>query len=194
MLYNIKKKINAYFEKRNFFKKNPGVSADNTLKLRKPEYIQCGNNVIIGEESRLLCWDTYNGITFDKPPAIRIGSNFYATRRLTIQCASNVTIEDDVLFASDVFIIDYNHGIDPLTSNYLDNDLSLSMGVLIKKGAWIGNNVIILGGVTIGEKAVVGAGSVVTKDIPSYSIAAGNPAKVIKEFDFKSKKWVNCVG
>ena len=57
----------------------------------------------------------------------------------------------------------------------------------------IGNNVIILGGVSIGEKAVIGAGAVVTKSIPAYSIAVGNPARVIKQYDHKRGEWVSCV-
>lgn len=64
------------------------------------------------------------------------------------------------------------------------NPLDISDGIIIKDGVWIGNNVIILGGVQIGEKAIVGAGSVITHSIPSYSIAVGNPARVIKKYDF----------
>lgn len=190
MLHDIKRKINAYRERRRFFKRNPGVRANNTLKLKKSEYIKCGDNVIIGEESRLLCWDYYNGKSLEHTPCLTIGSNFHATRKLTIQCAKNITIGNNVLIASDVFIIDYNHGMNPLTPNYLDNPLVLSDGVNINDGAWIGNNVVILGGVTIGEKAIVGAGSVVTRDVPPYTIVAGNPATVIKKYDFEKEKWV----
>ena len=63
--------------------------------------------------------------------------------------------------------------------------------VLLENGVWIGNSTIILPGVTIGEKSIIGAGSVVTKSIPPYCIAAGNPAKVIKKYDFNTKMWVH---
>lgn len=63
-------------------------------------------------------------------------------------------------------------------------------GVTIENGVWIGNNVIILPNVTIGEKSIVGAGSVVTKSIPAYSVAVGNPAHVIKHFDFEANIWI----
>ena len=173
-----------------FFKKNKGVRIESPYKLKLPQYIHCEGEVIIGEESRLMCWDSYNNIVFNKNPKIIIGAGFHATRKLTIQCANEVIIGSNVLVASNVFIIDYNHGINPLTDNYLDNPLEISKGVCIEDGVWIGNNVVILGGVTIGKKAIIGAGSVVTKDIPDYTIAVGNPAKVIKKYDFASQKWV----
>lgn len=190
MLHSIKKKLNAAVERHRFLKRNLGVRSDNTLKLRKSSYIKCGKNVIIGEESRLLCWDEYNGKPLQNKPNITIGDNFHATRRLTMQCANSITIGNDVLVASDVFIIDYNHGTDPRTPSYLNNPLLLSDGVKINDGAWIGNNAVILGGVTIGEKAIVAAGSVVTKNVPPYTIVAGNPAKVIKTYDFEKEEWV----
>ena len=71
------------------------------------------------------------------------------------------------------------------------NDLEISKGVTIGNGVWIGNNVVILGGVNIGDKAIIGAGSVVTHDVPAYSIAAGNPARIIKTYDKENNCWVN---
>ena len=61
--------------------------------------------------------------------------------------------------------------------------------VYIGNGCWIGEQVCILSGVSIGEKCIIGAGSVVTKSIPDYCIAAGNPAKVLKKYNFETKRW-----
>ncbi|MFR5466356.1 MAG: hypothetical protein ACLTHR_12100 [Agathobacter rectalis] len=61
--------------------------------------------------------------------------------------------------------------------------------VFIDDGVWIGNDVIILPNVHIGKKSIIGAGSVVTKNIPEFCIAVGNPAKVIKKFDIKENRW-----
>lgn len=190
MFVDLLKKIYRKFEVFFFKIHNRKICVDYSLHLRLPQYIQCGSNVAIGENSKLLCWDSYNGVKFDKPPQIIIGHGVRATRTLTIQCANKVRIGDNVLIASDVFIVDFNHGCSPLTENYLENPLSISEGVIIEDGVWIGNSVIILPGVTIGKKSIVGAGAVVTKSIPEYSIAVGNPARVIKHFDFDSNRWI----
>ena len=144
---------------------------------------------VIGDNSKLLCTVGYNGELFDIQPQLHIGKNFHSTRNLTIQCARKVIIGDNVLCASNVFVIDYNHGTNPMSENYLDNDLEISEGVNIKDGVWIGNNVIILGNVTIGEKAIIAAGAVVTHGVPPYTIVAGNPARIIKVYNHNLGEW-----
>ena len=62
--------------------------------------------------------------------------------------------------------------------------------IIIKKGSWLAFGCHILSGVTIGEHSVVAANSVVTKDVPPYSVVAGNPARIVKQYDFEKKKWV----
>ena len=160
---------------------NPSVCLGRRCRFQNLKYIQIGEKVSLGDDTKLLCTDTYNGKSTGIIPALIIGERFHSTRNLTIQCARKVEIGDDVLVASDVFIIDYNHGLYPLDKSYLQNDLDISDGVEIGDNVWIGNNVVILPGVTIGRKAVIGAGSVVTKDVPAYCVVAGNPATVIKK-------------
>ena len=144
---------------------------------------------VIGDNSKLLCTVEYNGKLFDIQPQLHIGKNFHSTRDLTIQCARKVIIGDNVLCASNVFMIDYNHGTNPMCENYLDNALEISEGINIKDGVWIGNNVIILGNVTIGEKAIIAAGAVVTHSVPPYTIVAGNPAHIIKVYNHSLGEW-----
>lgn len=62
--------------------------------------------------------------------------------------------------------------------------------VVIGDGSWLGKNVVVIGNVSIGKNCVIAANSVVTKDVPDYSIAAGIPARVIKRYDFDRKEWV----
>lgn len=184
--------IKQYLKRRNYYryfkKNNPKALVDKSIEFRLPQYIHC-EDVCIGKNSKLLCWDSYNDIKLNTIPNITISSGFRATRDFTIQCANKVLIKENVLVASNVFIIDYNHGNNPLNKNYLDNPLDISSGIIIEEGCWIGNNVTILGGVTIGKKTIIGAGSVVTHNIPAYCIAAGNPAKVIKKFNFSTQNW-----
>lgn len=161
-----------------------------TVRFREPKYFIAEKDCCIGENSKIYCWREYktkkaiqkvNG-------SITIGKNFSATRNLTIQACNNVVIGDDVLIASNVFICDYNHGINELNGSYLDNELKVS-SVEIKNGVWIGQGSYILPGVTIGKNSIVAAGSVVTKSVPDNCIVAGNPAKIIKKFDSITKEW-----
>ena len=171
-------------------KKYKGSVMGADIQIQHPECIYLGQNVVLGDNTKLLCTTSYNSEIFNPSPQIILGDRFHCTRNLTIQCCNSVYIENDVTIASDVFIIDYNHGFSPLTKNYLENNLSISSGVKISNGVWIGNQCIILGGVHIGEKTIVGAGSVVTKSFPSYCIIAGNPARIIKKYDFNTNSWI----
>lgn len=190
IIRKILKKISKDYRKESNFRSKYCAFCAKDLLLKESSFIHPIGPLYIGCGSKLLCWSKYayrNEIQ-TLEPSLKIGNNFHATRNLTIQCAGEITIGDDVLMASDVLIINYNHGTDPAVSSYLDNPLEVST-VRIEDGVWIGNNVIILPGVKIGKKSIIGAGSVVTKDVPEYSIAVGNPARIIKHYDFNKQKW-----
>lgn len=160
------------------------------VEVKNSNYFEFGKNVRIGEQSKILCWDEYTSGKEKQnlSPSLIIGDNFSATERLLIQCAGKIKIGNNVLIARNVSILDYNHGIDPNSLNYLDNELE-PRTVEIEDGVWIGNNVIVLPGSHIGKKSIIGAGSIVTSHIDDYSIAVGNPAKVIKKYNFDLNKW-----
>ena len=109
---------------------------------------------------------------------ITIGKNFYANYNLTILDTASVTIGDYVFIGPNVNIYAATH---PLDVERRNQNLEKGVPVKIGNNVWIGGNVTILPGVEIGDNTVIGAGSVVTKDIPSNVLAAGNPCKVIKE-------------
>lgn len=158
-------------------------------RINKPECIELGNNVRIGINSRISCFKIFNGEKLF--PKVEIGDNVYIGDYFSILAADTVKIRSNVLIASYVMITSENHGIDPeLGSGYGKQSLK-TKPILIEEGVWIGEKVSILPGVTIGEKSIIGTGSVVTNDIPSYSIAVGSPAKVIKKYDFLKKQWIN---
>ena len=92
---------------------------------------------------------------------------------------STITLEDDVLLGPNVSIYSSTHKFEDPTKPIKDQGYSVKP-VLLKKGCWIGINVVILPGVTIGRNAVIGANSVVNADIPDFAIAVGSPAKVIR--------------
>jgi hypothetical protein len=99
-----------------------------------------------------------------------------------ISAMRSVVLEHHVLLASNVYISDHSHRYDNTGVPIKNQGVTRIAPVLVRTGAWIGNNAVICPGVTIGKGAVVGANSVVNKDVPDFSIAAGAPARVIKTF------------
>lgn len=122
-------------------------------------------------------------ISIGKNVIIRPGTMLFAApneEQIANSKEYQIIIEDYALIGSGVHIYVSNHNYsDPNAMIYFQGHSSIK-NVNIKKGCWIGANAIILPGVTIGQNAVVGAGSVVTKSIPDYAVAVGAPAKVIK--------------
>ncbi|UJF17665.1 sugar O-acetyltransferase [Vibrio sp. SS-MA-C1-2] len=108
---------------------------------------------------------------------IHVGNNFYSNHNLTILDVCEVKIGDNVLIGPHVMITTAGHPIDPIERQITEFGSPISIG----NDVWIGGNVSILPGVSIGDNVVIGAGSVVNKDIPSDSVAVGNPCRVIKK-------------
>ena len=92
---------------------------------------------------------------------------------------STITIEDDVLFGPNVSVYSSTHNFDNAEEPIKNQGYSVSK-VVLQKGCWLGVNSVIMPGITIGKNAVVGANSVVTKDVPNYAIVVGSPARIIK--------------
>ena len=109
---------------------------------------------------------------------ISVGKRFFANFNLTVLDEATVTIGDDCFIGPNVSIYTACHSTDPTERN---TRREWAEPVTIGDNVWIGGSVTILPGVTIGDNVTIGAGSVVTKDIPSNSVAVGNPCKVIKQ-------------
>ena len=108
--------------------------------------------------------------------SMKIGKNVFINSNLLAMARGGITIEDEARIAANVQLISNNH--DPY-----DLDILPCKPVLIRSYAWIGAGATILPSVCVGRHAVVGAGAVVTKDVPDYAVAVGNPARVIKMLD-----------
>lgn len=108
---------------------------------------------------------------------IEVGNNFFANYNLTILDVGKVTIGENVQIAPNVSIYTAGHPVHPAGRN---SGYEYGIPISIGDNVWIGGNSVILPGVTIGSNVVIGAGSVVTKDIPDWHIAAGNPCRVIR--------------
>lgn len=160
--------------------------------LAKP-YLQLSGckNIVIGMNTTILSYCRLSVYGDSINDSIIIGNNCYIGYNFTVLASSKskIIIGNNVLIASSVIITNENHGIDPTNKiNYMDQELT-SNDVYIGDGCWIGEKVCILPGVQIGKKCIIGAGAVVTKSIPEYSIAVGNPAKITKIYNFKTKRW-----
>lgn len=152
-----------------------------------------GSSVLIGKGAYL---SPYSLVFAHGGSEIVVGNGSMLSNYTTVTSINKVIIGDDVLMGPNVFIADYNHDYRDITKAVVrqGNISTASDGtpneVHIGNGTWIGKNAVIVGNVTIGEHCVIGANSTVTKDIPSFSVAAGNPAKVIKRYDFDTQKWI----
>lgn len=161
-----------------FILKIRGYGIDYSVLLRGNNFffqstkraVNISNNTIIGNNTRISAGG--NGKVY-------IGENVLIDDCTFIMAHEKITIGKNTKIAAFCFITDFNH-------KYKDKNLHLvdqgydTKPVLIGENVWIGTHSIILPGVNIGNRSVVGAGSVVTKDIPANSVAVGNPAKVIK--------------
>ena len=109
---------------------------------------------------------------------IRIGSNFIGNFNLTILDEAEVTIGDNVFIGPNVSLCTVIHAMTPRERN---EGIMMARPIVIGDNVWIAANVVVLPGVTIGDGAVIGAGSVVTKDVAPFTLAAGNPARKIRD-------------
>ena len=116
---------------------------------------------------------------------IRVGDRFFANFNFTVLDEAYVTIGDDVFIGPNVSLYTACHSTDPVERN---TRREWAEPITIGNNVWIGGSVTVLPGVTIGDNCTIGAGSVVTKDIPTNSIAVGNPCRVIKKVGQESLK------
>lgn len=150
--------------------------------LRGIRYIRIGRGTVFGKAAVITAWDTFCNQKYK--PNITIGERCSFGDFIHITAIKGINIGDDVLTGRWVTITDNSHGdtdFDSLRIPPLQRSLISKGPVTINKRVWIGDKVTILPGVTIGEGSVIAANSVVTKDVPAYSIVAGNPARVIKQ-------------
>lgn len=167
--------------------------------LVHPERMTIGTDVKLGPNSELKCNVRYPGGWMRHPdgehveqtfePHLSIGSRVTATASLQIIVFSSVVIEDDVMFAANVFVADGTHASTTPMTPYKYQGVTEPAPVRIERGAWIGQNAVITPGVTIGAMAIVGANSVVTHDVPPRTIVGGVPARVIRRWNDARRSW-----
>lgn len=156
------------------------------LTVSSPKNIHIGKGCDIGPYSRLETYPCYGNRKTQ--PILTIGDDCSLQHAVHIYCTDKLTLGKGVLIASGCMITDNDHGIDPEGDLYVRQALT-SSSTKIEDYVWLGENVCVLSGSHIGKRSIVGANSVVKGNIPAYSIAVGNPAKVIKLYNFETKSW-----
>lgn len=155
----IKSKLNCEYhteyEIREIFSELTSQPVNETLRLVPPFHTDCGKNIHIGE-------------------------NVFINSNCTMQDQGGIYIEDNVLIGHNACLLTLNHNENPQKRANL-----LPAPIKIGKGAWLGSNVTVLPGITIGDGAIIAAGAVVTKDVAEDTIVAGVPAKVVRKVDEK---------
>lgn len=155
------------------------------------------DNVILGKDVVLNDFINLYGCRIDDGtrvgPFVEIQKNAFIGKNCKIQShtfiCEGVTIEDDVFVGHGVMFINDRYPRSTSESGGLQTEEDWKViPTVIKKGASIGSNTTILCGITVGAGAIIGAGSVVIKDVPSRTVVAGNPAKVIRELKDKGKR------
>jgi acetyltransferase-like isoleucine patch superfamily enzyme len=153
------------------------------------QYISIGNDVLIGPGVALSA-GMVPGQECLVTPVVTIGDRCLIGRGSGIVGHFSISIGNDVWTGHHVYITDQNHGYEDITIP-ISKQSQPERAVSIGDGSWLGHGSVVLPGVTIGRHVVIGANSVVTKDIPDFSVAVGVPAKVIRRFDESRQEWLS---
>lgn len=167
---------------RHRFKKAPFIKMFGfPIEVQGGKYIEIGHSTILGKDCRLEALDEYYGQRFS--PEMIIGEHAVINPLCHIGCINKVFIGNYVTIGERSLIVDHTHGgtiYDDMLLSPRKRPLFSKGPVVIEDNVTLGENCVVLPGVTIGHNSVIGANAVVTKNIPPFSIVGGNPAKVIK--------------
>lgn len=156
------------------------------LCVNHKKYIHIGEDVQIRESVRMEA--ILHASNTSMPPKLYIGDHTHLEHRCQIFCAKSLHIGNYVTISSDVFITDVVHEYFDVKHGIGQQPL-IAGSTYIADKAFIGTGVKIIRPVIIGEHAVIGANSVVTRDVPAYTVVAGAPAQIIKKYNFDTKEW-----
>ncbi len=160
-----------------------------TVSLYGEPYIQIGRDVIVGPYCSLAA-GVMPGHVPATNPVVTIGDGVLIGRGSGVVGHQSITIGDGVFTGHNVYVTDANHGYEDVTLT-IGEQFAPPKPVVVGAGSWLGHGSIVLPGVTVGEHVAVGAGSVVTGDLPSFSVAVGSPARVVRHYDVDREQWVS---
>lgn len=150
------------------------------------------NEMILGDGVTIErdCWiQTIPGGNGEGAAKLVIGSHSGIGMGATISAAHKIVIGENVLLARNVYISDHSHAFEKRDLPIMQQGIDRIAPVIIGRNTWLGQNVVVLPGVTIGEHCVIGANSVVNSSIPPFSVAVGSPARVVRQLNKQSDEW-----
>jgi len=153
------------------------------FKINGAKFVSIGKKVHINEGAWIMALKNSK-----KDPVINIGDGTYIGRFVHIVSINKIEICDNVAMADKVYITDNAHNYEDINTLMKEQEILDFGPVVIGENTWLGENACIMGA-SIGKHCVIGVNAVVTTDIPDYSIAVGSPARVIKQYNFNTKKW-----
>lgn len=160
------------------------------VQFFSPKKITFGDNCDIAQNVVFAPLNTRHGENYPSKIIVGNGVHFGAFDR--IASMNEVRIDDNVLFAAFVHVTDHSHQYEDPNVPVTHQGVFSKGPVHIKEGAWLAFGCHILSGVTVGKNSVIAANSVVTKDVPDYTVVAGNPARIISRYNFETMKWERC--
>lgn len=161
-----------------------GLIVKTGVQINKPRQVYLGKRVCLNRYVTI-----YLNKISDKIPIVKIGDNVLIGAYSSIGCSNEIIIEDNVMLAPHVHITDRNHSYEDIKTPISKQPAVSPGSVIIGKDTWLGYGVQVMPNVKIGRHCVIAAGSIITKDIPDYSVAVGMPAKVIKRYNKETNKW-----
>lgn len=154
------------------------------LQIDGMKNISIGNSTYIYDQT----WLAAMPLSKQEKPFLHIGNNCVIGHFNHIYATNKIIIQDSVLTADKVYISDNQHEYNNPQIPIKNQPIRQSNPIVIGEGSWLGENVCILSA-SIGKHCVIGANSVVTHDIPDYSVVVGAPARVIKKYNFDTQRW-----
>ena len=148
-----------------------------------------GDRTVIGPNALLSVVSEHLGERYD--PSLRIGDDTSVGQNFVVSCLRDVSIGSRVLISSNVFVGDSMHRYDDPARAVIEQPMRDCGSARVGDGAFIGIGAIIMPGISVGCHAVVGAGAIVTEDVPDHCVVAGNPARIIKRYDEDLRAWIS---
>ncbi len=182
--------IRSYYLRR-FAGAGRGVSIGHHFMTYNPDRITVEDDVVIAHHVTLRALTEYawTSPTQHFDPRIVLKRGCFINCFSEVAATKRVVIGENVMLAQGCYIADNNHGYEDVSRSCKEQPAEVCGEVHIGDGSWLGAYTVVVGNITIGKHCVIGANSVVTRNLPDYSVAAGAPARILKRYDVAARRW-----